>query len=84
MIQSMLHHLTQTYGAVAGLPLDKCKFHCLTYAIATYVLDAHRGLACVKDGLGHVNIQNTTMYARRTTATLDAQAQTIFVRHEVV
>src|SRR3989442_7758820 len=30
-----LHHLMQTYGEVAGLPVEKRKFHCLKHSIAT-------------------------------------------------
>ena len=56
----------------------------LKHSIATHVLDADADLAFVKDGLGHATIENTTISARRTTATLDAQAQTIFARHRVV
>jgi site-specific recombinase XerD len=80
----MLHHLMQTYGEVAGLPMEKRKFHCLKHTIATHLLDAGGDLAFVKDWLGHANIQNTTIYARLTTATLDAQARTIFASHRVV
>ena len=69
----MLHHLMQTYGEVAGLPLEKRKFHCLKHSIATHLLDAGADLAFVKDWLGHANIQNTTIYARLTTATLEAR-----------
>jgi hypothetical protein len=47
-------------------------------SIATHLLDAGADLAFVKDWLGHANIQNTTIYARLTTATLDAQVRTIF------
>ena len=80
----MLHHLMQQYGEIAGLPAEKRKFHCLKHSIATYLLDASADLAFVKDWLGHANIQNTTIYARLTTATLDAQARTIFASHRVV
>jgi type 1 fimbriae regulatory protein FimB len=80
----MLHHLMQTYGKAAGLPPEKWKFHCLKHSIATHLLDAGADLAFVKDWLGHANIQNTTIYARLTTATLDAQARTIFASHRVV
>src|SRR5436309_5668699 len=80
----MLHHLMQTYGEIAGLPVEKRKFHCLKHSIATHLLDAGADLAFVKDWLGHANIQNTTIYARLTTATLDAQARTIFASHRVV
>ena len=79
-----LHHLMQTYGAVAGLPPEKWKFHCLKHSIATHLLDAGADLAFVKDWLGHANIQNTTIYARLTTATLDSQARPIFASHRVV
>ena len=79
-----LHHLMQTYGEVAGLPVEKRKFHGLKHAIATHLLDAGADLAFVKDWLGHANIQNTTIYARLTMATLDAQARTIFASHRVV
>jgi site-specific recombinase XerD len=79
-----LHHLMQTYGKVTGLPAEKRRFHCLKHSIATHLLDAGADLAFVKDWLGHANIQNTTIYARLTTATLDAQARTIFASHRVV
>ncbi len=68
-----LHHFMQMYGEVAGLPVEKRKFHCLKHSIATHLLDAGADLAFVKDWLGHANIQNTTIYARLTTATLDTQ-----------
>jgi site-specific recombinase XerD len=80
----MLLHLMQTYGALAGIPEEKQKFHCLKHSIATHLLDAGADLAFVKDWLGHANIQNTTIYARLTTATRDAQARTIFASHRVV
>jgi site-specific recombinase XerD len=79
-----LHHLMQTYREVAGLPMEKRKFHCLKHSIATYLLDAGADLAFVKDWLGHANIQNTTIYARLSTATLDAQARVIFASHRAV
>lgn len=80
----MLHHLMQTYGELAGIALEKRKFHCLKHSIATHLLDAGADLSFVKDWLGHANIQNTTIYARLTTATLDAQARMIFASHRVV
>jgi integrase/recombinase XerD len=79
-----LHHLMQRYGAVAGLPVAKRKFHCLKHSIATHLLDAGADLAFVKDWLGHANIQNTTIYARLTTATLDSTARKVFASHRVV
>ena len=41
-------------------------------------------LAFVKDWLGHANIQNTTIYARLTTATLDSTARKVFASHRGV
>ena len=52
----MLHHLMHAYGKVAGLPLEKRKFHCLKHSIATHLLDAGADLAFVKDWLGHANM----------------------------
>jgi site-specific recombinase XerD len=60
------------------------KFHCSKHSIAMHFLDAGAEPAFVKDWLGHANIQNTMIYARLTTATLDAQAWTIFASHRVV
>lgn len=80
----MLLHLMQTYGELAGIAPEKRKFHCLKHTIATHLLDAGADLSFVKDWLGHANIQNTTIYARLTTATLDARARTIFASHRVV
>ena len=80
----MLWELMQQYGEATGLPVEKRKFHCLKHSIATHLLDAGADLAFVKDWLGHANIQNTTIYSRLTTATLDAQARTIFASHRVV
>jgi site-specific recombinase XerD len=80
----MLWELMQQYGEATGLPMEKRKFHCLKHSIATHLLDAGADLAFVKDWLGHANIQNTTIYARLTTATLDSTARKVFASHRVV
>src|SRR6266404_6755109 len=80
----MSRRISFSHGEVAALPPEKRKFHCLKHSIATHLLDAGADLAFVKDWLGHANIQNTTIYARLTTATLDAQARPIFASHRVV
>lgn len=72
------------YGKAAGLPRIKHKFHALKHSIATHLLDAGADLSFVKDWLGHANIQNTTIYARLTTATRDQQARKLFASHRVV
>jgi site-specific recombinase XerD len=72
------------WSELAGLPVEKRKFHCLKHSIATHLLDAGADLAFVKDWLGHANIQNTTIYARLTTVTLDSTARKVFASHRVV
>ena len=52
--------------------------------MTTHVLDAGGDLAFVKDWLGHANIQHTTLPARLTTITLNAQARAIFASHRTV
>ena len=52
--------------------------------MATHVLEAGADLVFVQEWLGHAHIQNTTIFARLTTATLDAQARKVFASHRVV
>jgi len=47
-------------------------------------INAGADLTFVKDWLGHANIQNTTISARLTTATLDSTARKVFASHRVV
>jgi site-specific recombinase XerD len=79
-----LNQQSRLWRGLAGLPVEKRKFHCLKHSIATHLLDAGADLAFVKDWLGHANIQNTTIYARLTTATLDSTARKVFASHRVV
>ena len=72
------------YGEATRLSSEQRKFHCLKHSIATHLLDAGADLAFVKDWLGHANIQNTTIYARLTTATLDSTARKVFASHRVM
>jgi len=60
-IQQLFHG----YAAAAGLP-PEFSVHCLRHSIATHLLDAGFGTEFVQDHLGHVNIQNTLVYARLT------------------
>lgn len=80
---TLLHYM-QTYGEIAGIPEEKQKFHALRHSIATHLLDAGADLSFVKDWLGHANIQNTTVYARLTSSTRDAQTRRLFASHLVV
>ena len=76
--------LMHKYGSVAKLPKEKQKFHCLKHSIATHLLDAGADLSFVQDWLGHSNIQNTTIYARLTSATRDAKARKLFANHKII
>jgi type 1 fimbriae regulatory protein FimB len=67
--------LMQKYGAQAGLPKVKRRFHALRHAIAVHLLDAGADVAFVQDRLRHANIQNTILYMRYTTATRDAHTR---------
>ncbi|MCK4626301.1 MAG: tyrosine-type recombinase/integrase [Phycisphaerae bacterium] len=44
----------------------KFSVHSLRHSIATHMFDAGEGVETVQDRLGHVNIQNTMIYARIT------------------
>jgi len=68
----------ERYVDKAGLLAEKHKFHCLKHSIATHRLDASADLSFVKVWLGHANIQNTTICARLTTGTRDAEARKLF------
>ena len=59
-----VHRLMQRYGTAAGLPAEKRHFHVLKHTIGTWLMgqpDAE--LRRVQDWLGHVNVQNTVIYA---------------------
>jgi site-specific recombinase XerD len=79
-----LWHLIHNYGEVAGLPPEKRTFHILKHSIATHLLDAGADLAFVRDWLGHVNIQNTLIYARLTTGKRDMEARRLFASPWIV
>jgi hypothetical protein len=73
------------FQALYNIVVEHKDMHtCLKHSIATHLLDAGADLAFVKDWLGHANIQNTTIYARLTTATLDSTARKVFASHRVV
>jgi site-specific recombinase XerD len=40
IIRYTLHHRMQTYGELAGLPVEKRKCHGLKHSVATHLLDA--------------------------------------------
>lgn len=60
-----IEQLFKRYGQEAGLP-PSFTVRCLRHSIATHLLEAGMGIEFVQDHLGHVNIQNTLIYARLT------------------
>lgn len=60
-IQQLFAH----YAEQAGLD-EQFSVHCLRHSIATHLLEAGQDIDYVRDHLGHVNIQNTLIYARMT------------------
>jgi type 1 fimbriae regulatory protein FimB len=64
--QQMLDVLIKKYGAEAGIPEDKRHMHVLKHSCGTHLLNRGERIEDVQDHLGHVNIQNTMIYARIT------------------
>lgn len=60
-----VQQLFRRYVGEAGLP-PAFTVRCLRHSIATHLLDAGFGIEFVQDHLGHVNIQNTLIYAKLT------------------
>lgn len=60
-----IQQLFRSYAEKAGLE-GKFSVHCLRHSIATHLLEAGFGIEYVRDHLGHVNIQNTLIYATLT------------------
>jgi integrase/recombinase XerC len=72
-IQQLFKH----YARKAGLA-PSFTVHSLRHSIATHLLEAGQGIEFVQDHLGHVNIQNTLIYAKLT----DRRREEIFRRLE--
>lgn len=70
--------LFKHYARKAGIA-STYSVHALRHSIATHLLDAGHGVEFVKDHLGHVNIQNTMIYAQVT----DRQRREGFRRMEL-
>jgi integrase/recombinase XerD len=61
--QQMQDKLMKRYGALAGIPRDKCHIHTLKHTCATHLLARGESLEDVKDHLGHRSIKSTEGYA---------------------
>ena len=60
-----IQQLFRRYADAAGLERS-FTVHCLRHSIATHLLEAGQDIEYVRDHLGHVNIQNTIIYAQIT------------------
>jgi len=65
LTRGRIQQLFRRYAQKAGLP-SSFTVRCLRHSIATHLLEAGYGIEFVQDHLGHVNIQNTLIYARLT------------------
>lgn len=55
------------YGAIAGLPADKCHPHVLKHSCAVHLLNEKKlSIIELQDHLGHANINSTMVYAKFT------------------
>jgi integrase/recombinase XerD len=60
-----IQQLFKWYAQIAGIG-PQYTVRCLRHSIGTHLLDAGFGIEFVQDHLGHVNIQNTLIYAKLT------------------
>lgn len=72
-----IQQLFRQYTRQAGLDAQ-FTVHSLRHSIAMHLLEAGQGIEYVQDHLGHVNIQNTLIYAKLT----DRRRQEIFKQLE--
>jgi site-specific recombinase XerC len=70
-----LDELMKKYCAVAGIPKEEAHMHALKHSCGTHLLRQEGNIMLVKDHLGHVNLQNTNMYAHITNRSRDELAQ---------
>jgi len=73
-----LDRLVKHYGALAGIPREKCHAHSFKHSRGTHLLAEERDIALVQDQLGHRNIQNTMIYAEVT----NAAREELFEKHK--
>jgi integrase len=64
--QQMLDRWMKHYGELAGIPPEKRHCHALKHSCGTHLLERGENIEDVQDHLGHVNIQNTLVYAKIT------------------
>lgn len=78
-----IQQLFRQYARHAGLD-NGFTVHSLRHSIATHLLEAGQDIAYVQDHLGHVNIQNTLIYAKLTDRRRDAIFRQLEESEEIV
>lgn len=78
-----IQQLFKRYAHTAGIDMT-FSVHCLRHSIATHLLEAGFGIEYVQAHLGHVNIQNTLIYAKLTNKRRDAVFRGIEKCSEIV
>jgi integrase len=64
--RGMIASLVKEYGGAANIPPKLCHAHIFKHTCATHLMDKGYAVERVQDWLGHVNIQNTMVYAHVT------------------
>ncbi len=70
-----LDELMKKYCALASVPKEKAHMHALKHSCGTHLLMREGNIMLVKDHLGHVNLQNTNLYAHVTNRGRDELAE---------
>jgi len=78
-----IQQLFKQYAQSAGIG-PQYTVHCLRHSIGTHLLDAGFGIEFVRDHLGHVNIQNTLIYAQLTNRRRETEYQKVEDSPEIV
>jgi site-specific recombinase XerD len=68
-----LDNLMKRYCAAAGIAREKAHMHALKHSCGTHLLARGESIEDVQDHLGHVNIQNTLIYAKITNRRREAR-----------
>ena len=67
-----LDRLMKHYGAIAGLPPEKCHMHVLKHTRGTHLHDAGESVVMIQHELGHRDIRNTLVYTHASPAAAEA------------
>lgn len=82
--RTAVYRMFRKHATTAGLPQSKRNFKILKHSIGTHLLDARSDITFVQWWLGHVNIQNTKVYADLSNPTAHQEARRVFASSQVV